>query len=860
MQDIDEQLSALVEQMYELSKRSHIRSAVRVAQEVRRLARAEERLTPYADALFRIMVDGPNLMEPNLGRDAAVELIGILESEERARSIQPDLSEVEYEHAVLWMSACAYDNLAKNTATISGYNSEGMQQCINDGIQVCRRTGKLQCVTCFREYATDVYAASDDLDMAMHFARLGIQNERRGPHDRRWVGARDLFNLQLLSGDLEGCQAIGEQLLELAPTYHTPADSAKHTFLLLERLCFVSGKDLTPESSPEFPPEKEHPLFDMFREQNRAVRELLDGEVDQAIRRLTSLEQNVQQRQCLVYFFDTRLKLMSALRFAGRDELIPRLATDVEQKARQACDWLTLRLSQLLASADAPLSPLPTLRSYGIGPFALVQKPASAPPEECSTSSLPIDDKSRESAEEERTQTGNEPPTEFIATVWQRLIPSLVLEPAARAENFLQLRDEVLEVRCTDTLEEARWLIHTMYFLLDEKIESESIWLWAQTVASQYAQDGICMSLLANLGAGLRYAHDADEQLIGDEELERLFRTSLALADDSSRTFERAGRFFQYHHQLGEAERCYARGFRLDRKSATLAQLLADIYNQTDRQPDALAVLDLCLREGCEDSQLAWQAAVSAFQLGQFTSALTYLEKYENTVQDDPWTGFYRIASQLELDQFEDAAQSLHEARVLREQMPGAWHILSASTAAGLKDIAAYTEELTTVLQIKLSGLAHVTPPILAQLFRRLWLNHCSIENQIPQSEALVKRMLETGLAPNEYFNHRRLQVAAAEGLSYFQITLRQSLPDEWAESTGCLWEQDDWKAYEITWGVLAESESEAIQSVNQQQGEFCIWPFEITDIQLIDENYRDNPGICWQGFRAGEVPPSVDQ
>jgi hypothetical protein len=45
-----------------------------------------------------------------------------------------------------------------------------MHGCISDGIQVCQRTGKLECVNCFREYAAEVYLAADDLPMALHQA------------------------------------------------------------------------------------------------------------------------------------------------------------------------------------------------------------------------------------------------------------------------------------------------------------------------------------------------------------------------------------------------------------------------------------------------------------------------------------------------------------------------------------------------------------------------------------------------------------------------------------------------------------------------------------------------------------------
>ena len=142
--DIDRRLELLEEKRSSLYHRAHMRSATRVSREIRRLAKTERRLIPYLRSTFDVMNQGADLLDPETTRDCAIELISLLESEDRARAIQPDLPESEYEYTVHWMSACAYDNLAKGTALILGYNSEGTHACIAEGIAVCRRTGKLE--------------------------------------------------------------------------------------------------------------------------------------------------------------------------------------------------------------------------------------------------------------------------------------------------------------------------------------------------------------------------------------------------------------------------------------------------------------------------------------------------------------------------------------------------------------------------------------------------------------------------------------------------------------------------------------------------------------------------------------------
>ncbi|MCA9071683.1 MAG: hypothetical protein KDA84_22305, partial [Planctomycetaceae bacterium] len=169
--DVEQHTSELIDRINELRDQCRYRSSSRISRELRRFAKTEKQIIPYLHANFYLMNDAQSLLDVETGIEVAVDTIAFLESEEKARKLQPDLPEDHYYHTVSWMSSCAYDNLATHTAEKEGYNSDGVHDCINDGIQVCRRTGKLECVTCFREYATDVYRAADDLDMALHYAR-----------------------------------------------------------------------------------------------------------------------------------------------------------------------------------------------------------------------------------------------------------------------------------------------------------------------------------------------------------------------------------------------------------------------------------------------------------------------------------------------------------------------------------------------------------------------------------------------------------------------------------------------------------------------------------------------------------------
>jgi hypothetical protein len=242
-QDIDEQLHEIAERMDDLRRIGHDRSAIQTAKELRRRARQFQRVIPYLHANFNLMNCAQSTLEPEFGADIAIESIALLESEDKARQIQPDLPQAEYDHFVHWMSACSYDNLAKHVAARQGYNSDGVHDCINEGIQVCRRTGKLECVTCFREYATSVYEASDDLEMALHHARaITAIDPAETQNDRRWVGSKDVAWLLTKQGQLDAALKQSLATLALVDSYHSPVNALNQTRVLLETVLLLLGR------------------------------------------------------------------------------------------------------------------------------------------------------------------------------------------------------------------------------------------------------------------------------------------------------------------------------------------------------------------------------------------------------------------------------------------------------------------------------------------------------------------------------------------------------------------------------------------------------------------------------------------
>ena len=102
--EVDARLDELIDRGGELLRACRFRSAFRVYGEVRRLARAEQRALPYLIGLFHQMDVAADLLEPMTRRELVVELIALLESEDRARLLQPDLPEEQFNNMVEFLA------------------------------------------------------------------------------------------------------------------------------------------------------------------------------------------------------------------------------------------------------------------------------------------------------------------------------------------------------------------------------------------------------------------------------------------------------------------------------------------------------------------------------------------------------------------------------------------------------------------------------------------------------------------------------------------------------------------------------------------------------------------------------------
>ena len=861
--DVDGQIQELIERIDDVRHRGLIATSWRLSRELKRLAKLERRVIPYLSANFYLMNDAQALHDPESGKEVAMESIALLESEELARQHQPDFPEDEYRHTVAWMSTCGYDNLAKHVAETEGYNSDGMHDCINDGLQVCRRTGKMECTTCFREYAGDVYRASDDLDMAIHYARAGFTQEpREGKMDRRWVGGKDLVQLLMLTGDLNGAIDTLLQACAFIDVYHNPHDARLTAEVTLESLLCLAGREaewpkLREQVIPtglDFaqPPSGENPSHELdvlFRD---VVIATCRRDFAAAIELLKRVDRLMLSRQCHATWFEVRLRLIALLLLAGNQTQAQALGKQLEAKAKPARDWLTLRRLKQLLSGEVPPSPIAATNPFSVGPFAMKYSDS----ESTETLDATQSDNPAEDGAKSVTAEASSTPLESRLLELQQ-----ACQTAETDEQVASLFQEIMAIdpRSVNSATDAGRLIYLAHLLSGRLQRSLEAWRWAEPFIERFGHDATAVNMLATLAwmARSELADDTDvdeaDAVVQLEQIEKWYRASLDLNPDQPRNHSRAGFFFSHINREGEAERCWARSFRLNRSDSHVALQLAHVYEMTDRRTDGLAVLDMCIREGGNDPNLFWEAGLAALALERWELAITYLDRFEK-LSPAAWTQYYRALALIELHRPADALAALAMEAARSPDQPFGVTALRAKASADLKDLPGLTSWLTECLTRPLSSIDYLSENGFVRLFEKL----IAAVQVLPDEDAWRRRIedlaIQAGMMPDSFFEQTRKARATIEEINFYVVEIRQPLDDRWAAHPGLLFNQKDWTAYIARWGVLASDEEAAQQFALEAQSRCFPLTGEVIAAALQAEGFTDSPGIVWQS-RHEELP-----
>ena len=855
---IDQQLQDLQERAGDLIPKCQFAGSSRLYGELRRRGRVEHRAHAYVLGTFFQMDQAQYLFEFQTMRERAIELIAILENEEQVRQIQSDFSREQYDYLVYSMSSCAYENLAEATGQLEGYNSDGMHACITDGIQICRRTGKIGCISCFREYACDVYLAADDADIAAHQCRLVMEQDSawsdRG--DRRWLATSKLAWLAALHGRFDEALTTMDRALEFTQSEAVSLkfESRMRTLMARDAIRLAAGFPSVIETDPEFmqmPTSEECPVFEHALNLNAALRAVQHENWDEASRLLSHWDQRLQKCNGTHLWFETRLRLIAVKRLSGQQKQAETLARQLEQRARSANDYLTLRRLQLLLDTDEP------------SPLAIAAEPRRAGlPHTQAAGSVPAPLNAHDSEmSPEKPGLAVTPLSKQIESFRMRM-NDLMQEPTQ--EKFDRIRADILAHGADEAThqEDACGLLHLMGYLVGAGEDGEAVWKWANALAAPHRSNAVALSVLGVLGDALRGCpNEVLAEKITAERTEQLFRKSLELDSTKPRNFLRAGDHFAAEDNQGEAERCFARAFRLDRVDGNIVRRLADLYSNTERPRDALHVLDVSLREGSSDAQVAFDAAMLAFRLKQYDVTLTYLEKFEQLAGSNLWTNYYRGVCHYEQGDFKLCLECIDLEELFAEST--GWHLelMRAVSKIRLGDVLGAQPHLTTAMETSLFEIDFLSSTGIAELLQRL----CVAVEEILMDEALVarveSRLLRSGLMPDSWFQWQRESTGQKpmENVRLYRCLVHQPLDETWNEDPDRLSGQENWSMYVTEWGVLAESEDTAREVAIHFQAMCCMIPALVPEVLESEETYTDIPGAVWQSGRFELTDENVD-
>ena len=350
-QDAAEHIEELLGRISALSQKCCIRSEMRLAREMQRVARTERLVVPYLRALFSLTNGAQSTYEADLGVEWAIEAIALLEERGAGPAVQSNLPEQEYYRTVYWMSACAYDNLATHAANRDGYNSDGVHQTINDGIHVCRRTGKLECVNCFREYAARVCLAA---------ATLPSPRTMRRPWPRQFLATprTTAVSAGRTTWRSSPCSTAGRptpwrpcpRRFDFPPRTTLPRSPSCAPRDNWSKRCWSAdihgeldallARGLGGRHLPEAPPEGEDTQLDLHRSNCRTLSACCAGDYEQAIDALRQWDRRMQTLNNVNRWFDVRLRLIAACRLAGKTGHVEALARQLEARAKRRATGL----------------------------------------------------------------------------------------------------------------------------------------------------------------------------------------------------------------------------------------------------------------------------------------------------------------------------------------------------------------------------------------------------------------------------------------------------------------------------------------------------------------------------------------
>ena len=401
---------------------------------------------------------------------------------------------------------------------------------------------------------------------------------------------------------------------------------------------------------------------------------------------------------------------------------------------------------------------------------------------------------------------------------------------------------------------DAAAVLHLAGLLIDENFTGSTIWSWANSIAEPWQRHGAVVSLLAEVGNLVRLTDESGQkELLNAQVTEELFRRSLQLEETRPSNFLRAGDHFLREGDAEEAERCFANAFRLEPDAAPYVARLAELFRDAGRFADELQVLETSLEAGCQDSRIAFDAAVAAFELQQFETVLTHLDRFEDLGGVNDWVLYYRVVCEYELARPLEALDRLEKHGIdesgTRTQD---WHlhVIHGVVLARLGHHQRSEAGLRLAVSQPLHSVDHMSPAGISSLLMRA-MHAARHDLNDPNLASLIeRRLLRSGLMLDDYFATLRTGEHALQPQRLWECVVRQPLDVSWQTDPDRLAGQSDWDCYLAEWGIFAETAEEASALALNWQVRCGSPDASVVDVRPTTEPLREVTGVAWQGNR----------
>ncbi|MDR3109419.1 MAG: hypothetical protein LBU65_07000 [Planctomycetaceae bacterium] len=868
----DEELQNQFEELYKKSWKDNDRQLEQTAfkrmLEAKRLAKSHRLLIPYIWACISITDFAQELFELEIGADNALEMIALLENEEKARKFQDNFDWDEYQYVVYRFLSCAYHSLATHTALQYGFNSQIVHGAIDDGFQVCRRTGNLESIHWFRDYATVICFASADYEMGEYYTRTNI---RQNIEHRLCDHFRNLFDLCFLQGKFNAAWEVLMSAIPVIETSHEPMKLGHQIANRAECLCILTGrKSELPsllkrmnfaDGMPEIPTRDEQPARHLDRLYNDTLKLILRQKFEEAENLFAEEERFLLARENLKDWFDIRVRRIAARLMSNESGNEPKndfdsLTLELRQRASKACQWSAILSLDAMLNRSVRLNPMGIPFPIDIGLYATAGTPLSGAQLELT---LPLIEKPQERPEPKKEES-EKSPLELEAGSWLAVLQPLwdeffahldseSSEPFPKAKELAAAEQNTLEKILQFTPESsmseeeflavARPLYRMQYLKEPEQIKT--VWNWFDRFRRYFTDCGRIISAWTYCAFCFRECLQTsgnDPDTIGlpnDTELEQQITKAFELEPNRTNIAETAGMIFKSHGNLREAQRYFARACQLNRLAEYATVQLSQLYERAERPKDALATIDLYLHAGGRHPGLLWQAMQISYRNDMPREFLLYYKTYTAEQTTNSMLEGQRIWAFAVQEQWNNVLNALNPLDELlsvhgRDQL-----FLRALCQAELGD-ASWTDTFDNALNTEETGVEGLVGANYDPC-RQLW-NHIAKLPETNASRTKFEQFLyERGLVPQTLLYHEEPENENIEQTErgYYRCTLKQPLDIKFPAYAGWIRIPSEDKEYIAPWRVLAENEEEAIRLSLEAQNRCYPLPAELLECEQID-------------------------